>query len=305
MDLSFSRRRFDNVVEMIGNTPLVPIRKLNPNPKVEIWGKLEGCNPGGSIKDRIALSMIEAAEEAGQLKPGMTILEATSGNTGIGLALVSAVKGYKLLLTMSEAVSVERRKILAAYGAEFLLTPGDLGTDGAIERAYDLADQHPDRYLLVDQYNNPANPLAHYNGTAPEIWEQTEGRVTHFVATLGTTGTVMGCSRRLKELDPEIQVIAVEPHLGHKIQGLKSLKEAYVPGIFDKRLVDQKVNVADDDAFETARRFAKAEGMLVGMSAGAAVFEALELSKTLEQGLIVLILPDFGERYLSTDLFSA
>ncbi len=167
MDLSFSRRKFDNVVEMIGNTPLVPIRKLNPNPKVEIWAKLEGCNPGGSIKDRIALSMIEAAEEAGQLKPEMTILEATSGNTGIGLALVSAVKGYKLLLTMSEAVSVERRKILAAYGAEFLLTPGDLGTDGAIERAYDLADQHPDRYLLVDQYNNPANPLAHYNGTAP------------------------------------------------------------------------------------------------------------------------------------------
>jgi len=305
LDPSFSRRRFESVVEMIGNTPLLPIRKLNPNPGVELWGKLEGCNPGGSIKDRIALSMIEAAEEAGQLKPGMTILEATSGNTGIGLALVSAVKGYKLLLTMSEAVSVERRKILAAYGAEFLLTPGDLGTDGAIERAYDLADQNPDRYLLVDQYNNPANPLAHYNGTAPEIWEQTEGRVTHFVASLGTTGTVMGCSRRLKELKPEIQVVAVEPHLGHKIQGLKSLKEAYVPGIFDKRLVDQKINVADDDAFETARRFAKAEGMLVGMSAGAAVFEALELSKTLEQGLIVLILPDFGERYLSTDLFSA
>jgi cysteinyl-tRNA synthetase len=305
MDLNSSRRKFGNVVEMIGNTPLVPIRELNPNPDVEIWAKLEGCNPGGSIKDRIALSMIEAAEAAGQLKPEMTILEATSGNTGIGLALVSAVKGYKLLLTMSEAVSVERRKILAAYGAEFLLTPGDLGTDGAIERAYDLADQHPDRYLLVDQYNNPANPLAHYNGTAPEIWEQTEGRVTHFVATLGTTGTVMGCSRRLKEFEPGIQVIAVEPHLGHKIQGLKSLKEAYVPGIFDKRLVDQKVNVADDDAFETARRIAKAEGMLVGMSSGAAVFEALELSKTLEQGTIVLILPDFGERYLSTGLFIA
>jgi cysteinyl-tRNA synthetase len=305
MDPSFSGRRFDSVVEMIGNTPLVPIRRLNPNPGVEIWGKVEGCNPGGSIKDRIALSMIEGAEEAGQLKPGMTILEATSGNTGIGLALVSAVKGYKLLLTMSEAVSVERRKILAAYGAEFLLTPGHLGTDGAIERAYDLADQQPDRYLLVDQYNNPANPLAHYNGTAPEIWEQTEGRITHFVATLGTTGTVMGCSRRFKELNPDIQVVAVEPHLGHKIQGLKSLKEAYVPGIFEKGLVDQKVNVADDDAFETARRMAKTEGMLVGMSAGAAVFEALELARTLERGVIVLILADFGERYLSTDLFSA
>jgi cysteinyl-tRNA synthetase len=304
LDPSFSRRRFDSVVEMIGNTPLLPIRKLNPNPRVELWGKLEGCNPGGSIKDRIALSMIEAAEEAGQLKPEMTILEATSGNTGIGLALVSAVKGHKLLLTMSEAVSVERRKILAAYGAEFLLTPGHLGTDGAIERAYDLADQHPDRYLLVDQYNNPANPLAHYIGTAPEIWEQSEGRVTHFVAALGTTGTVMGCSRRLKEFNPDIQVIAVEPHLGHKIQGLKSLKEAYVPGIFDKRLVDQKVNVADEDAFETARHFAKVEGMLVGMSAGAVVFAALELAESLEQGVIVLILPDFGERYLSTELFT-
>jgi len=304
LDSSVSRRRFDSVVEMIGNTPLLPIRKLNPNPGVELWGKLEGCNPGGSIKDRIALSMIEAAEAVGQLKPGMTILEATSGNTGIGLALVSVVKGYELLLTMSEAVSVERRKILAAYGAEFLLTPGHLGTDGAIERAYDLADQHPDRYLLVDQYNNPANPLAHYNGTAPEIWEQSEGRVTHFVAALGTTGTVMGCSRRLKEFNPDLQVIAVEPHLGHKIQGLKSLKEAYVPGIFDKRLVDQKVNVADEDAFETARRFAKVEGVLVGMSSGAVVFAALELAGSLEQGVIVLILPDFGERYLSTELFT-
>jgi cysteinyl-tRNA synthetase len=290
---------------MIGNTPLVPVRRLNPNPKVELWAKLEGCNPGGSIKDRIALSMIEAAEEAGQLKSGMTILEATSGNTGIGLALVSAVKGYPLRLTMSEAVSVERRKILAAYGAEFLLTPGELGTDGAIERAYDLADEEPERYLLADQYNNPANPLAHYNGTAPEIWEQTGGRVTHFVAALGTTGTVMGCSRRLKELNPDVEVIAVEPHLGHGIQGLKSLKEAYVPGIFDKRLVDEKVNVADEDAFEMSRRVAKVEGLLVGMSAGAVVFAALELSKRLEQGLVVMILPDFGERYLSTDLFTA
>jgi cysteinyl-tRNA synthetase len=288
---------------MIGNTPLLPIRKLNPNPEIEIWAKVEGCNPGGSIKDRIALSMIEAAEEAGQLKPGMTILEATSGNTGIGLALVSAVKGYELLLTMSEAVSVERRKILAAYGAEFLLTPGDLGTDGAIERAYDLADQHPDRYLLVDQYNNPANPLAHYLGTASEIWEQTEGRITHLVAALGTTGTVMGCSRRLKEENPDVKVIAVEPHLGHKIQGLKSLKEAYVPGIFDKSLVDQKINITDEDAFETTRRIAKIEGLMVGMSSGAVVYAALELAASLEQAVIVLILPDFGERYLSTNLF--
>jgi cysteinyl-tRNA synthetase len=305
VDPGSPRRKFDDVLQLIGNTPLVPLRGLNPNPRVEIWAKLEGCNPGGSIKDRIALSMIAAAEESGQLKPDMTILEATSGNTGIGLAMVSAIKGYKLLLTMSEAVSVERRKILAAYGAEFLLTPGNLGTDGAIERAYDLADEQPDRYVLVDQYNNPANPLAHYNGTAPEIWEQTEGRITHFVAALGTTGTVMGCSRRLKEFNPDVRVIAVEPQLDHKLQGLKSLKEAYVPGIFDKNLVDEKIEIADEDAFETSRRLAKAEGMLLGMSSGAAVFVALELAKDLREGVLVLILPDFGERYLSTDLFTA
>jgi cysteinyl-tRNA synthetase len=305
VDPGSPRRKFDDVLQLIGNTPLVPLRGINPNPRVELWAKLEGCNPGGSIKDRIALSMIEAAEESGQLKPGMTILEATSGNTGIGLAMVSAIKGYKLLLTMSDAVSVERRKILAAYGAEFLLTPGKLGTDGAIERAYDLADEQPERYVLVDQYNNPANPLAHYNGTAPEIWEQTEGRITHFVAALGTTGTVMGCSRRLKEFNPDVKVIAVEPQLDHKLQGLKSLKEAYVPGIFDKNLVDEKIEIADEDAFETCRRLAKAEGMLLGMSAGAAVFVALELAKDLREGVMVLILPDFGERYLSTDLFSA
>jgi cysteine synthase len=299
------RRKNDNVLQLIGDTPLVPLRGLNPNPKVELWAKLEGCNPGGSVKDRIALAMIEAAEESGQLKPGRTILEATSGNTGIGLAMVSAIKGYKLLLTMSEAVSVERRKILAAYGAEFLLTPGHLGTDGAIERAYDLADAEPERYVLVDQYNNPANPLAHYNGTAPEIWEQTEGRITHFVAALGTTGTVMGCSKRLKELKPDVTVVAVEPQLGHGIQGLKSLKEAYVPGIFDKRLVDQKIEVADEGAFETSRRLAKAEGLLLGMSSGAVVCVALELAKDLEQGVMVLLMPDFGERYLSTDLFTA
>ena len=299
------RRKSDNVLQLIGDTPLVPLRGLNPNPKVELWAKLEGCNPGGSVKDRIALAMIEAAEESGQLKPGRTILEATSGNTGIGLAMVSAIKGYKLLLTMSEAVSVERRKILAAYGAEFLLTPGHLGTDGAIERAYDLADAEPERYVLVDQYNNPANPLAHYNGTAPEIWEQTEGRITHFVAALGTTGTVMGCSKRLKELKPDVTVVAVEPQLGHGIQGLKSLKEAYVPGIFDKRLVDQKIEVADEGAFETSRRLAKAEGLLLGMSSGAVVCVALELAKDLEQGVMVLLMPDSGERYLSTDLFTA
>ncbi len=303
-------QRHANPLELIGHTPIVPIRRLTPpgpertrRPGVEVWAKLEGANPGGSIKDRIALSMIAAAERSGALTPGKTILEATSGNTGIGLALVAAVKGYKLLLTMSEAVSVERRKILAAYGAEFLLTEGRLGTDGAIERAYDLADRERERYFLTDQYNNEANPLAHYETTAPEIWDQTEGRITHFVAAMGTTGTVMGCSRRLKELNPGVKVTAVEPHLGHKIQGLKSLKEAYVPGIFSKHLVDEKVNVADEDAFETARRAAKQEGLLVGMSSGATLYAALDLAARLTEGLIVAILPDFGERYLSTDLF--
>jgi cysteinyl-tRNA synthetase len=299
-------------LDLVGNTPIVPVRRLpipgtdrpvGEKPGVEVWAKIEGYNPGGSIKDRIALSMIEDAEARGLLGPEKILLEATSGNTGIGLALVSAIKGYHLQLTMSSGVSVERRKILAAYGAEFILTDAKLGTDGAIERAYDLADKEPDRYVLIDQYNNPANPLAHYRGTAPEIWAQTEGRVTHLVAALGTTGTVMGCSRRLKELNRAVHVTAVEPYLGHKIQGLKSLKEAYVPGIFDKKLVDEKVNVADDDAYETSRRAARAEGLLVGMSAGAALFAALQLAGRLEEGVIVVILPDFGERYLSTSLF--
>jgi cysteine synthase len=297
-------------LELIGNTPVVPIRRLvvpgvdKPPPAgVEVWAKLENYNPGGSVKDRIALSMVDEAERSGALVPGRILLEATSGNTGIGLALVAAVKNYRLLLTMSEAVSVERRKILVAYGAEFLLTEGRLGTDGAIERAYELAEREADRYCLVDQYNNPANPLAHYRGTAPEIWEQTGGRVTHFVAALGTTGTVVGCSRRLKEYDPAMHVTAVEPYLGHRIQGLKSLKEAYVPGIFDRRLVDEKVNISDEDAFETSRRVARAEGLLVGMSAGASLCAALRLAARLEQGVIVVIVPDSGERYLSTSLF--
>jgi cysteinyl-tRNA synthetase len=307
--MDHARRCYGSPLDLIGRTPVVPIRKLTLPDKpiafgVEIWAKLEGCNPGGSVKDRIALSMIEHAEKSGALTRDKTILEATSGNTGIGLAMVAALKGYRIQLTMSEGVSIERRRILAAYGAEFILTDGTKGTDGAIERAYELADKEGDRYFLADQYNNEANPLAHYNGTAPEIWEQTQGRITHFVAALGTTGTVMGCSRRLKELNPRVHVLAVEPYLGHKIQGLKSLKEAYVPGIFDKKLVDEKVNVADEDAYGTTRRAARIEGLLLGMSSGASLFAALDLASRLEQGVIVLVLPDFGERYLSTSLFA-
>jgi cysteinyl-tRNA synthetase len=293
----------EGVLARIGNTPLIPIRKLNSNPNVEIWAKLEGNNPGGSIKDRTALWMIEQAERSGELHPGKTIIEATSGNTGIGLAMVAAVKGYRLVLAMSEGVSIERRKILAAYGAELLLTPAEKSTDGAIEMAYEMAAEEPDRYFLTDQFNNPANPLAHYEGTAPEIWAQTQGRITHFVATIGTTGTLMGCSRRFRELDPRIRIVGVEPYLGHKIQGLKNLKESYVPGIYDLGALDEKVNVEDEAAYEMARRLAREEGLLVGMSAGAGMHVAVELAKQIDSGVIVTILCDGGERYLSTTLF--
>lgn len=291
------------LLSLIGNTPLVPIRRLNPNPKVELYAKLERVNPGGSVKDRIALYMIEEAERSGQLTRGKTILEPTSGNTGIGLAMVAAIKGYSILLAMSEGASVERRKILAALGAEFLLTPADQGTDGAIEKAYGLAAEEPDRFFLPDQYNNCANLLAHYETTAPEIWAQTQGRVTHFVASMGTTGTVVGCSKRLKELNPAIRVIGVEPYLGHRIQGLKNLKEAYVPGIYHRPAIDEKVNIEDDAAYEMARRLAREEGLLVGMSSGAAMYVACQIAASIDSGVVVAILPDGGERYLSTTLF--
>ncbi len=293
----------DGALALIGNTPLVRFRRICPNPDVEIWAKLECTNPGGSVKDRIAKSMIEAAESSGELTREKTILEATSGNTGIGLALVGGIKGYKVLLAMSEAVSQERCQILAALGADFLRTPARLGTDGAIEAVYRLQRREPGKYFIPDQYNNPANPLSHYSGTAVEIWEQTEGRITHLVATMGTSGTLMGASRRLRELNPEIKIIGVEPYLGHKIQGLKNMKEAYRPGIFSRKRLDEKVNIKDEDAYETSRLFAREEGLFVGMSSGAAAFIALQLAKELPRGVIVVILPDGGERYLSTTLF--
>jgi len=295
---------FPNVLELIGNTPVVLIRRMNPNPRVTIVAKLEGRNPGGSVKDRIGIAMIEAAEQSGQLVPGKTVLEATSGNTGIGLALACTAKGYPCLLAMSEGVSLERRKILAAYGAQFLLTPANLGTDGAIEKVYEMDRMDKgEHYVLVDQYNNQANPHAHYAGTAPEIWRQTEGQLTHFVASIGTTGTLMGCARFFKEKNPAVKIVAAEPTIGHKIQGLKSLKEAYVPGIWNKKLVDEKYIVQDEDAYATTRRLAREEGLLCGMSSGAAMFLALRKAQEIDAGLIVVILPDGGERYLSTSLF--
>ncbi|MBP7230408.1 MAG: cysteine--tRNA ligase [Syntrophaceae bacterium] len=293
-----------NILEQIGSTPLVEISKLNPNKKVKILAKLESANPGGSIKDRTALFMIENAEKRGDLTPDKIILEATSGNTGIGLAMIAASKGYKLCLTMSESASEERKKILRALGAELIFTPASQGTDGAIEVAYRMLREHPGKYFGTDQFNNEDNIAAHYFGTAQEIWEQTGGRVTAVVATLGTTGTAMGLSRRLKELNPQIQIIGVEPYLKHKIQGLKNLRESYRPGIFDKKRLDEKINILDEDAFEMSRRLAREEGILAGMSSGAAMFVAVQKAREMEQGLIVVILPDSGERYLSTELFA-
>jgi len=292
------------ILDAIGHTPLIEIRKMNPNPRVRLLAKLEYFNPGGSIKDRAALYMINAGEASGLLTPAKTVIEATSGNTGIGLALVCAVKGYRLLLAMSEAASMERQKILRARGAEILLTPGHLGTDGAIEEVYRLARENPAKYFMTDQFNNPANWQAHYSTTAEELWRQTEGRLTLLVATMGTTGTVMGLQRRLKELDSAIRIVGVEPYFGHKIQGLKNMKEAYCPEIYEKERLDKKVNIDDDEAFETTRRLAREEGLFVGMSSGAAMAVALKEAAALSEGTVVAVMPDGGERYLSTSLFT-
>ena len=293
-----------SILNTIGRTPLVEIKLLNPNPKVTLLAKLEYFNPGGSIKDRIAMAMIEAGEVSGALTPDKIVLEATSGNTGIGLALVCAVKGYRLLLTMSESASIERRKILRAMGAEIRLTSDHLGTDGAIEEAYRLAREQPETYFITDQFNNEANWRTHYDGTGPEIWEQTKGKITVLVATMGTTGTLMGTSRRLKEYNPTIKIVGVEPYLGHKIQGLKNMKESYLPEIYEKDRLDKKVNIDDEVAFEMTRRLAREEGIFAGMSAGAAMAIAQEEVRSMSEGVVVVIFPDGGERYLSTPLFA-
>lgn len=297
-------KSYKSIIDRIGNTPLVEITRLNPNKKVKILAKLESANPGGSIKDRTALFMIENAEKRGELNSNKIILEATSGNTGIGLAMIAAAKGYKLCLTMSEAASEERKKILRAMGAELHFTPAAQGTDGAIEVAYRMLRENPDKYFGTDQFNNEDNIAAHYFGTAQEIWDQTEGQVTAVVATLGTTGTAMGLSKRLKELNGQIRIVGVEPYLQHKIQGLKNMRESYRPGIFDKKRLDEKVNILDKDAFEMSRRLALEEGILAGMSSGAAMFVAAQKACEMEEGLIVVIFPDSGERYLSTELFA-
>ncbi|HEX9019788.1 MAG TPA: cysteine synthase [Nitrospirota bacterium] len=293
------------VLDTIGNTPLARLDRINPNPKVRLFAKLEGNNPGGSIKDRIAYFMVESAEEQGRLKPGSTILEATSGNTGIGLAMVGTAKGYKVKLVMPACVSLERRKVLEAFGAELILSPGNEGTDGAIRLAHKVFEERRNGYFMPNQFDNEANVRAHYETTGKEVYEQTKGGVSVFVAGMGTTGTLMGAGRRLKKYDSSITILGVEPNLGHKIQGLKNMTEAIVPRIFDPKALDEKWNVADDDAFTTTRRLALEEGLFVGMSSGAAMWAAIKKAKEMKDGTIVVILPDRGDRYLSTALFTS
>lgn len=294
-----------SVLDTIGKTPIVRLDRINPNPKVKVYAKLEGSNPGGSVKDRIAHYMIKDAEADGKLDRSRTILEPTSGNTGIGIAMAGSSKGYKVRLVMPECVSVERRKTLEAFGAELILSPGKEGTDGAIRLAHKLYEDNRDNCFMPDQFNNPSNIKAHYETTGKEVYEQTDGEISHFIAGMGTTGTLMGSSKRLKEYDSDIKIIAVEPNLGHKIQGLKNMSEAIVPGIYDPSSLDDKINVKDDDAFQTTRRLAVEEGLFVGMSSGAALWVALEKAKELKDGTIVVILPDRGDRYLSTSLFTS
>lgn len=293
------------ILQCIGNTPLASIDGLNPNPKVKLFAKLEGNNPGGSIKDRIALYMVEAAEKEGKLTRDKVILEATSGNTGIGLAMVAAAKKYRVKLTMPACVSMERRKILEAFGAELLLSPSEEGTDGAIILAHRIHSEDPERYFMPNQFDNQANVLAHYETTGKEIIEQTGGKITHFVAGMGTTGTLMGVGKKLKEFNKDIKIIGVEPILGHRIQGLKNMTECIVPKIFDPSILDERYIVNDEEAFDTTRMLAVKEGAFVGMSSGAAVHVALRKSSELKEGVIVVILPDRGDRYLSTSLFAS
>lgn len=284
---------------------MVELTRLAPGSPVRVLAKLEGANPGGSVKDRIALEMVRDGLERGALRPGKTILEATSGNTGIGLAMVGAALGIPVKLTMPACVSLERRRTLEAFGAELVLTEGCLGTDGAIRMAERIYEDDPETYFLPDQFKNPANALAHYRHTGPEIWEQTGGAVDAFVAGLGTTGTVMGVGRFLRERKPAARIVAVEPTVGHKIQGLKNMVESIVPAIYRPEELDAKITVADEDAFAMTRRLAQEEGLFVGMSSGAALVAGLEVARDMSSGTVVVLLPDRGDRYLSTNLFTS
>ena len=295
-----------SVLDLIGNTPLVEIHRVRDGvaPGVRLFAKLEGFNPGGSVKDRPAKRMIERGIADGLLVPGKTILDSTSGNTGIGLAMVGAALGYAVKLVMPENVSVERKKVIRAFGAEIVFSDPMEGSDGAIRLCRTILAEDPARYFKPDQYNNPANPLAHYEGTGPEIWYQTDGHVTHLVAGIGTSGTVMGTGRFLKEQNPRVQVIAAEPEDAfHGLEGLKHMASSIVPGIYDEHALDVKLGIGTDDAYAMVYRIGREEGLIVGQSCGAAWVAALEVARTLTEGTVVVIFPDFGDRYLSTNLW--
>lgn len=293
----------DSILGLIGSTPMVRIRRMCPNPNATIYAKLEGFNPTGSIKDRIALKMIEQAEQEGSLTQDRIILEPTSGNTGIALAMIGAVKGYQVEIVMSEAVSVERRKMIAAFGAKVTLTAANLGTDGAIMKARELVREFPDKYFMPDQFSNHFNQLAHYLGTAQEILRQTGGKLDYFVSSLGTSGTLMGVGLALRECLPSVKIVSAHPVRGHYIQGLKNLEEAIVPAIYDPAKIDRHIMIETEDAFDLARQIAHQEGIFAGMSSGAALYAARKIATEIDSGTIVTLFPDRGEKYLSTELF--
>ena len=295
----------DSIAKLVGNTPLLRIHLFERRyPDLEVYAKAEWYNPGGSVKDRAALSMIEEGERTGRLTPGRTIIDSTSGNTGIAYALMGAAKGYGVCLVMPDNVSSERKQLVAAYGAQVVLSDGMEGSDGAIRMVRQIVADDPDAYFYPDQYNNPANPLAHYHGTGREILEQTNGRLTHFVAGLGTTGTFVGTARRLKEHDSSIQTIAVQPEDAfHGLEGLKHLPSAIVPGIWNPVLADEIWGAPTEAAYDMARAVARSEGVLVGHSSGAALWAIEQLAAEVGHGVVVTVFPDGGDRYLSTGLY--
>jgi cysteine synthase B len=291
------------IEECVGDTPLVPLRRLPGNTTNRIYAKLEGNNPAGSVKDRPALSMIKRAEARGDIKPGDTLIEATSGNTGIALAMAASLRGYRMLLIMPEHLSIERRQTMRAFGADILLVP----KEGGMEAARDLAEEMRDagKGIILDQFNNPDNPQAHYETTGPEIWRDTQGKITHFVATMGTTGTIMGVSRYLKEQNPNIQVVGVYPAEGANVPGIRKWPEEYLPKIFDRRRVDKIVEVTQQDAEDTMRRLASEEGIFAGVSSGGGCWAALQISREVSNAVIVHVACDRGDRYLSTGVYPA
>jgi len=293
------------ILDRVGNTPLIQIHLfVQTHPGVEFWAKAEWFNPGGSVKDRPAKRMIEEAERTGELTKDKVILDSTSGNTGIGYAMVASAKGYKLVLVMPGNVSNERIETVRAYGGEIVFSDPAEGSDGAIIKARGMLAANPDRYYMPDQYNNPNNPLAHYATTAPEIFDQTGGRITHLVAGLGTSGTIVGTGRRLHEYNPEIKVVAVQPSSGwHGLEGLKHIPTAIRPGIYDESVHDVLIDVETEDAYDLARRLARTEGILVGHSCGAALWGAAKVTEGLDSGVVVMIFPDGGDRYLSGGLY--